>query len=536
VTFSGAISDTGTGILLNANTGATIAFTGGMQVATSSTTAFAATGGGTVTATQNNTTILNTLSAATGTALNVTNTTIGAAGLTFRSISAGTAAPSAGVGIVLDNTGATAGLTVVGNGVQLSPSGGTIQHKTGPDGSTTDGIGVYLNSTRNVSLNWMQLNDFDNSAIAGRNVNGFTMTNSVIDGVIGTNTAAVEGPMVFGLPNPAGVNGLLGTSLITESQISGGIEHNVEVYNNSGTMSLSLLGPVNANGCQITDNASATGGDGLVVRTFGTAVSNVNITRCRFRNVRQRAVSAIAADTSSLTVNVQTAEVLHGTQGADGFVFLNSGDAALTVTVNDSQLEEFTGLGLSVGQVSGNATAASMLRATITNNRMYPLQGATLNHGIVAQLSGTAGQASRARLLIQNNLVWSYGMFEGILVASTDPLTAPAVDLTLLDNHIDILDDVNGINGIVMKATQAGTNLCANVLNNISHHPSALPGAVMRAEQANGATFRLERGGTPLGTAPATVLASNQHAYTGIDVAGTLTVIENNTCQLPSAP
>ena len=34
MTFSGAISDTGTGILLNANTGSTINFTGGLALAT----------------------------------------------------------------------------------------------------------------------------------------------------------------------------------------------------------------------------------------------------------------------------------------------------------------------------------------------------------------------------------------------------------------------------------------------------------------------------------------------------------------------
>ena len=62
VTFSGAISDTGTGILLNANTGSTIAFTGGHGPGHDACNdAFTATGGGTVTATQNNTTIVNTV-------------------------------------------------------------------------------------------------------------------------------------------------------------------------------------------------------------------------------------------------------------------------------------------------------------------------------------------------------------------------------------------------------------------------------------------------------------------------------------------
>ena len=133
VTFSGAISDTGDGILLSANTGATIAFIGGLSIATDSFDAFTATGGGTVTATQNNSSIVNTIVTVAGTALNVTNTSIGAAGLTFRSISAGSNSSSSGAGIVLDNTGiapANGGLTVTGNGTP--GSGGSIWKKTGP--------------------------------------------------------------------------------------------------------------------------------------------------------------------------------------------------------------------------------------------------------------------------------------------------------------------------------------------------------------------------------------------------------------------
>ena len=84
-----------------------------------------ATGGGTVTATDT----ASTLTTTTGTALNVANTTIGAGGLKFRSISAGTAASGPANGIVLNTTGSLGGLTVSGTG--SAGSGGTIQKATG---------------------------------------------------------------------------------------------------------------------------------------------------------------------------------------------------------------------------------------------------------------------------------------------------------------------------------------------------------------------------------------------------------------------
>src|SRR2546430_2131065 len=67
VAFTGAITDTGQGINLSSNTGATISFSGGLSLTTGSNTAFNATGGGTVTATQNNTSIVNIITTTTGT-------------------------------------------------------------------------------------------------------------------------------------------------------------------------------------------------------------------------------------------------------------------------------------------------------------------------------------------------------------------------------------------------------------------------------------------------------------------------------------
>ena len=62
VTLNGAINDTGTGILLTSNTGATIHFTGGITASTGANKAFSATGGGTV----NVTGVNNTLATTTG--------------------------------------------------------------------------------------------------------------------------------------------------------------------------------------------------------------------------------------------------------------------------------------------------------------------------------------------------------------------------------------------------------------------------------------------------------------------------------------
>src|SRR4029453_10786924 len=98
----------------------------------------------------------NTISSGTGTALRVVSSTIGALDMTFQSISAGTAAGSTGVGINLDTTGALGGLHVTGTGG--ADTGGTIRFKGTAgttNGSVTDGVGINLNDTDDVDLNWM---------------------------------------------------------------------------------------------------------------------------------------------------------------------------------------------------------------------------------------------------------------------------------------------------------------------------------------------------------------------------------------------
>ena len=85
--FTGAITDgndgDGSGISLTGNTGATITFAGGLVLSTGANPAFTATGGGIISVCDENPcmpaigSLVNTLATTTGTALNVTSTTIG---------------------------------------------------------------------------------------------------------------------------------------------------------------------------------------------------------------------------------------------------------------------------------------------------------------------------------------------------------------------------------------------------------------------------------------------------------------------------
>jgi Bacterial Ig domain/Cadherin-like domain len=249
----------------------------GMDLTTTSDTGFNATGGGTIAVTGAG----NSITSTTGTALNVVSTDIGASNLNFQSISAGTGAGSAGNGIVLDNTGTNGGLIITGSG--SAGSGGTIQHKTGSDGTTT-GIGIYLNSTKNPSLAWMQLNDFDNFAIRGFSVNGFTMSNTVINGTNGNSATQNEGSVSFGANTgePGGpANGLTGSASVTSCNISGAFEDNFRVANQSGS-----LNRITFDATTIGANSTTDGNDGLLIEGESSATINVTVQNSFFTSAR----------------------------------------------------------------------------------------------------------------------------------------------------------------------------------------------------------------------------------------------------------
>ncbi|MCC8999988.1 MAG: Ig-like domain-containing protein [Candidatus Contendobacter sp.] len=540
ITLSGASKSVSSGanpaVVLSNNTGATINFTGGgLAISTTGGAGFSATGGGTVNVTGTG----NTIASGSGTALNVANTTIGASGLTFQSISAGTGAGSGGVGISLDSTGlagSNGGLTVTGTGTP--GSGGTIQHKTGADNSTIAGIGIFLKDTKNPSFSWMQLNDFDNSAIVGRNVQGFTLQNSVINGVIGNNTAPVEGPINFGITNPGGTNGLQGTGLIRNVKISGGIEHNVEFYNQSGSMNLTIDGtsPVSEGAnpnipgddtadCIIEENSVAGGSDGIQIEMQGTATATIVIDRCLFRDNKSQPVQIAANDSSSATVTISESWARKFDQGNEGFLQSNGSNADLTTTVSNSHVNNFGGTEIFVGQTAGNATASSMLTASIKDNVVTHPTTAT-NHAIIGFLTSTVGQVSNANILIENNNITESstgGASRPLLVDTPDTSTTPTFTASVLNNTIT----VDASAGSTADTTARRGNGCFDVRNNTVGQSFGI-----RVRQADPATVRLEQG-ISASVVPATVLDDNHPVGTVTSVLGTISVVPNNTCLDP---
>jgi len=469
VTVSGALSDTGTGInvakkvvntganaavTLATNTGHLIQFTGGgLDVDTTSGAGFTATGGGTVEVSGTGNTIDNT----TGTALNVTNTDIGAGRLTFQSISSdGGSNP----GIVLDTTGVAGGLTVSGAGGDcknnvVQCSGGSIVNKTG------DVDGILLTSTVNVDLSHMNVSGHSRNGIFGTGVIGFRLNQSRFTG--NADQAAPDEAAVHFVDSTGSILGGSNQTRFDDLLVSNSHEHNVVIRNNSGTITNLAV-----NNSIFTNNGASTeAGNNFFVDAGGTANVTVNVTGSQFNgNTTPGTLTAFglvgdAADTSSVTLNASTSSFSSNNVALSASAS-NSGD----VTFNFSNNPTVTGSRSNAINVFANANHTGTISGRIETNTVGTngvlSSGSQFGSGVRVSNEGTGTVTA----LINGNTIQEVGdgninAFEGIFINET--VNGGTTNVTITGNALDQIRDDRGIN---VQQVNGGGTVCSDVSGN----------------------------------------------------------------------
>lgn len=529
IQFSGSskVLNTGssTAVQLTNNDVATIHFTGGgLDIDTTAGNGFSAyDGAAAITVEGTGNTILAN---GAGTALEVTNSNIGAAGLNFQSISAGTVAGTAGLGISLNGTGTGAGnggLTVSGTG--SAGSGGTIRNKTGANGSTTAGIGIYLNSTKSPSFNWMQLNDFQNFGIRGHSVAGFTLTNTTINSASknGDDAATDESSIYFGTEGVGGINGLTGAVTITNCLIEDGFENNFKIANRSGTVSQFTM-----TGTTIRDTSVASpGNNGLEFRLEGTASLTADITNSTFTGNRANGIQLTATPDWTGTADLEVGAT--GVPGSGGTFtnnnigvnIANGGIGTMNFDVQRGTFNSSPGLAspinINLAAGGGGPLSGSVVSNVITN------ANSGTGPGIRVTSNGTDGDGSNVlTVLIEANNVSQVGN-RGVEVIARDGNSR--INATIANNVISLTDPLSadGIRADAGTTSTDTTTVCADIRGNTSTTVVGVFGIRVRQRFA-GTTYILEdyAGGALDDTAVQTFLSTNNGgATTSADHAGT---------------
>lgn len=514
---------TGNAVSLTNNTGGTMNFAiagggSGMDLTTTSGTGFNATGGGTVTVTGSG----NTITSTTGTALNVANTTIGASGLNFQSISASGGTAS---GIILNTTGSTGGLTVNGDGSNTTKSGnssgGTIANKDdgGTNGSGTVGTGIYLNSTSNVTLRRMTINGTNtNYGIYGSSVTNFTMEYCSVTGTNGDDTPSREGSVIFD-------NVFGSTNSIFESIISGSIEDNVRIENSSSTVLTSFT--ISNNNIQNNSTVSGNIGVRFASKTSGNMTGTIS--NNTLSGNRAIAIDGDAADNSQLNITISNNTITAGTggnnQGNQGIEVSSSATAVVTYNINANTIGSPSPLGNTGINVFAGGSTTSM-SGSVTNNTVVNAGAGVSGYGIRVFSNGSASPGSTSiKADVSSNTVSNVGLDYGILCEASGTSFSSTLILKLTNNNVSVLS--GALDAMRVQARNTST-VCARISGNTTSAGGAGGGTCgadfcgLFVRQANTATFNLE-GGTG-------ALATNNPGAATISTTGTITTVAANFC------
>ncbi|HYR07306.1 MAG TPA: Ig-like domain-containing protein [Longimicrobium sp.] len=498
LTFSGTIASTGSGISVQNNVGGTIAFTGsskslstganpgvnlannagatisfgggGLAIATTTGAGFQATGGGTVSVTGAG----NTVTSTGGVAVRVENTTIGASGLTFRSVSANGGAN----GIVLNNTGVLNGMQVTGDGTTAG-SGGTIQN-TGIAGlqvtdarnvevhlvnfinaNTVDGGGagvcdattnagcngaVKLLNVVSVTLDRVVIDGAAEQGITGRNVTGITVSGSAIEDA---GNDATEGGIYL-----AGVLGTTNTISGTSVVRSGG--RNLLVRNSTASNPFPGTADVLTVSGSTFTNAGLNGAtDGVLVALRDNANFHTVLQGSTVSNGGQECVQIDAATTARSRVTA-TGNSVSGCNTA--LALTASGTSATTFDVTANPLiRSVSGAGVLVG-----STGSAGFRGTVANNPAITTSSASNSGaGVDVVVEGTGS----AVVEIANNVITGHSIgFRGGARAGTG-----TADLTIRDNTVTAGGSFpfTGVYLFAGNGTPGEVNsTCTNLVNN----------------------------------------------------------------------
>jgi VCBS repeat-containing protein len=549
--LSGAIDENGAGILLNGNGGSrAITFSGGMDIDTTNGEGFAAT-------TNTNTlglhiTGTNTIDSISATALRVTSTPIGLSNLNFQRISSGnnTAAADPANGIVLSSTGTSGGLVVTGSGGACTEgsstcTGGWIQNMTGGDdsGATPGGTGIVLNNTVNVSLSRMRINDTSNYGIRGTSVSNFTFTNSVVDGVNGTNVSTPfnEGSLVFfGVTGTS--SGMTGTSSISNSTIMGGRQRNIAIDNSVGTLNLTVSGST------IKRTSDAAGDDGLFLEADTSANVTLAVTNNTFARHGGDHINVTMLNNSVVDLTI-TGNTLHGnypgTPEGNHPIGLSQGIFIFGATFNGTCTYEISNNGtvgvpfrgnrqvgaIHVNKGSGTGTFSGSIENNVIGDPAVTGSGSSEAFGIIIGARGAGSHTT----LINNNQVRQY-FDRGIVLEAGEG--SAALNATVTNNTVsNFADAVNSLHGI-----HSDNGILAADTNPVCLQISGNSVATAGNEPAGGADIRLRRGSNTTVRLPGVAGATNANATTLLQAnnptATTITVTGNGfssgaACPLP---
>ena len=445
-----------------------------LNLTTTGGTGFLANNAGTI----NVTGATNSVGSTSGTAVNLTNTTIGASGITLQSVSSS----GADTGITLNNTG-TGDFTVTGTGTTDS-SGGTLQ--------TLNDHGIELINAQDVSISNMDLTNATTTQDVAVNTptcddeSGGTNTgcNAPVQMVNATNISltnlTINGSVQHGI-NGNNVNGLS----ISNTDVSNIGDDQLE----NGMHIINLLGTVSFNNLNIDGSETR---NVLIENNTGTA--NITVTNSTFNNTTpangEDGFHLIAGNSANVTLNVSDSSFIHN-RGPQLKAHAEDG-STVNATITDNTFDGQPAIGGNTGvdlAVRDNANLIFNVSGTNLGDQIFqPIRGQVIN--IFAIGSGTASGR------INRNDINGSDQASGVRVVSEVTTSGnPSVVVEIDGNDIDGVSGTGnaGIN-IISRDGAGGATGTADVQATINNNDVTITGAdsIIQAYLNDGNTMCLD--------------------------------------------
>jgi hypothetical protein len=531
ISLTGNVVDSGTGIILGNNTGATINISS-LDLDTNNNAAFTALGGGTINVTGNN----NTIDTTTGMAVSLANVTIGASGFNLNRVNVN----GANTGILLDTVTGTGPFRITGAGTTAG-SGGVIQNNsisgfTAMSASNIDLRNMNFTNGSNESAGCLAdvvgVTGVCHAAIELINTSNINIVNTVVDGngdasdelgIFGQNVTNfdMDGVTVRNVSDALNEHGiyivnLIGTGAqesrwqdLTVNNIIG--DTAVLVVQNTGTASLvidgdttlsnALEGGFEARTTSVAANLTVTLGDASAVGVGETVLIENTNTGALF-----------VADNGTLTANVRNSviqpgagipSITRGGSGTNGVMFVGisaqsagtTASVTLNATGNDNTQEDggAGGTGRSNNALGGSRNiSGNVSNNIIESNDEYV-------RGYFSNFTGIGTTATNTVTIDSNTFNMSgSGTNETIVgIEYSAHNSNGGLSMTVTNNDVFSAGDNSFSGGIVALAGDTGNDDSNTVCNDITGNQSSAAAATLEGDdyvfvKFTGSEFQLE--------------------------------------------
>lgn len=311
--------------------------------------------------------------------------------------------------------------------------------------NTADNAVIHLQTVTNATLDNLNLTTSAEQGINGHNVNGFTLSNSVLSG-LGNG------------PDEDGIHfyNMSGTCAITNTSITSSGDDNVNIQNNTNLAPLSSVGTIN-----ISNSSFNTGvlGSGLLFGIRGTFNTTINISSVTCDNNFSGGIVCDTFDTATSDLDVTTSTIINNNDALS--ISDNNGNAKFDIHDNTA-LSPNDFVVISVLKAAFSTTGT--LEGRIHNNPITVANSTTADGIFVFNAGGGS-----LNIGITNNTI-NYRGTQRAINLQTGQDGAGAINATITGNTIDMqLDGTgNAVNGILVNSgvadpSGAGSSVCVDI-------------------------------------------------------------------------